>query len=237
MLAIALGLSVPEILQTQLSKRALNRALKKATQAAGEIHHQKIIPDHFEPNAKYTHDYTPRTKGYSIAKANSGHGTADLVWSGASRDAFLSFATVAAYPTRYTVTMQGPNYFTMQPNPQGKRPSAVNKFNDLQTVNAAELKLLESTYKAALEEALQYELDGNARSAAEKSALRATKRTNRITQQIAKRANRINERNNERAFKQSLKQDKHRAQSSRRWAKANATRAKIQQRINRNLGK
>lgn len=104
------------------SKRAWRAAMLAAHQAMGAHWHSAILPKHFTQAAQIRYRHQRRQQkylAYKKALAKRGkvkyYGNVDLVFSGQLEKSLSSFVTVRAFPTRVTVSMNGPRYITMRP--------------------------------------------------------------------------------------------------------------------------
>ncbi len=117
---IPLKIKLEEQKPLDLSIRQWRTVTKSTFAAVGEWWHSTIMPRHFEPGAESRYFYKRRSRVYLRRKARlaaAGQveegGKAALVFRGDARRALTQFATISAYPTRFTVRMIGPKYFTM----------------------------------------------------------------------------------------------------------------------------
>jgi hypothetical protein len=171
MIALAFTIEVPEVL---VSKRAFNRVLKAGMQGAADAWHAKILPKHFEPDAKRVYKHQPRTLAYLRGKARrqrlvSGDTrdmprsvveslTTDLVSTGKMKSAMMRFKIVKAFKTRFTVRMNAPFYMTMTPN-RFKGSNQPHKFGEIETTTARDIDIIEDAYGEAAAKQLQREFD------------------------------------------------------------------------------
>lgn len=159
MIAMQFDMQVPEIVSQSLGKRAMDRAFRAAYEATGNVHHQKLIPRHFEKKRQDAYRDKPRSKGYAIAKAKiAGKGKAaepdtDRVFSGLMKQSMCEFATVRSYPTRYTITMQAPRYMTMRPY----KINQPDKFKEIEAMAADDWPVMEGVFQKELERTIEDE--------------------------------------------------------------------------------
>lgn len=116
------------------SQRARTEALKASTKAMAEEWKDKYLPRHFEPGNAARYGHQPRKPKYLAQKARAGSreknkygrsnasfskvaggGLLDLVFRGNLRRDIKSKSTVRGFPTRATVYLRGPEYFTTRP--------------------------------------------------------------------------------------------------------------------------
>lgn len=117
------------------SQRARTRALKAATLSMAMLWRKEFLRLHFQPGNATRYGYAPRKPNYLKKKARAGSrekigkygrsrasfsgvaggGVIDLVYRGLLRRRILQGSTVQGYPTRATVTLRGPDYFTTRP--------------------------------------------------------------------------------------------------------------------------
>lgn len=109
--------------EEQLSIRKARAALKEAMHTIGSEWHRRYLPLHFEPFSATKYRYKPRSPKWVAAKKRIAKARSDVKKGGAVPNVFTGLleaameqrASVRAYPTRVTVTMQGPRYITMRP--------------------------------------------------------------------------------------------------------------------------
>jgi len=107
-----------------LSRREMHRVCRASHRAIGVKWAVDLLPEHFGQGAGSRFGYEPRTHAWNKRKAAlqrqgkavGGYGD-DLVFSGRLRDQVLLTArfNIDAYPSRVTIRMSGPAYFTMRP--------------------------------------------------------------------------------------------------------------------------
>lgn len=110
-------------------KRATRRAMTHAHGAIGKYWQQRILPKHFTAAARHTYHHKPRKPGTVARKRRRGR-YIDNVDSGLAQSIALSSHPVRAFPTRATVRIPGPKYFTMR----RKNPNAVHPVSEILTV-------------------------------------------------------------------------------------------------------
>ena len=159
MIALKFDMQVPEIISQSLGKRAMDRAFRAAYEATGNVHHQHLIPRHFDKKRQDQYRDKPRSKGYAIAKAKiAAKGKAksadtDRVFTGLMQQTMTEFATVRAYPTRYTITMQAPRYMTMRPY----KVNQPDKFKEIEAMASDDWPVMEGVFQKELERAIEDE--------------------------------------------------------------------------------
>lgn len=159
MIALQFDMQVPEIVSQSLGKRAMDRAYRAAYEAAGRVHHQQLIPRHFQKQRQDQYRDKPRSRGYAIAKAKiAAKGKAeaadtDRVFKGLMKQTMTEFATVRAYPTRYTITMQAPRYMTMRPY----KSNQPDKFKEIEAMAADDWPVMEGVFQKELERVIDDE--------------------------------------------------------------------------------
>ena len=114
--------------------RAWREGMRAAHAEAARVWHEEMLPDHFTPFARFKYQYQPRTLATRKRKkqlAEKGQvlegGLVDNVWSGTMRNLLTGAASIRAYPSRFTVTMPGPPYISMRPNPVGRSANQPDK--------------------------------------------------------------------------------------------------------------
>jgi hypothetical protein len=128
----------------------------KAGHLAQALHWQKtFLPRHFTPEASLRYGHQARKQKYKQRKERAGQsgrrvrhmgklvqiqrgGMVDNVWSGDLERMITNPGTVAAFPSRAKLTMQGPRYITMRPYKSGQP----NKAKELTTRSAGEEEAL-----------------------------------------------------------------------------------------------
>jgi hypothetical protein len=107
-----------------LSRRELHSVTRAAYAAMGIKWAADLLPEHFGAGAGQRFGYAKRTEKYlrrkDILRARGlaiGGRHDDLLLTGRLRESVLRSARnlIAAYPTRVTITMHGPPYFTLRP--------------------------------------------------------------------------------------------------------------------------
>jgi hypothetical protein len=111
-----------------LSRRELHRVMRAAHRAMGVKWAIELLPEHFEPGAGNVFGYAKRTEKWlrrkerlkAAGRAEGGRED-DLVFTGRLRREVLLTArfNINAYPTRVTIRMSGPVYFTLRPRGKG----------------------------------------------------------------------------------------------------------------------
>jgi hypothetical protein len=146
----------------EASERARTRALKAAMLAMASTWKEQMLPRHFQPGASTLYGYQPRKPSYLKRKARAGStarnsygrsrasftgvaggGALDLVYTGLLRRRILAGSTVRGYPTRATVSLRGPEYFTLRP----RNPERPNLAREILTIADRE----RATLRAAAE--------------------------------------------------------------------------------------
>jgi len=95
--------------------------MPKATQAANEagarLWRDRLLPRHFEPEAKRRYGYAPRNAKYIVGKLRAAArglcqegGIVDLVYSGQLKEYMTTTGIVRATSRGATATMKGPRY-------------------------------------------------------------------------------------------------------------------------------
>jgi hypothetical protein len=115
-----------------LTRRKINEAFRAGHQAMGRLWADKLLHEHFRPSAFRELDYQPRNPTYNKIKDKlfrrgavikrtgkrviAGSDT-PLVLTGVLREQVLTSAAanVRAFPSRVTINMSGPVYFTLRP--------------------------------------------------------------------------------------------------------------------------
>lgn len=120
------------------SQRGVARAQKAGLLAMGTEWKQKYLPLHFQPGNRERYSLQPRTPQYLKRKLRAGDrkknargrsrasftkvalgGAVDLVYTGLMRRQVTKHAKIRSFPTRCTVVITGPSYFTRRPkNPK-----------------------------------------------------------------------------------------------------------------------
>ncbi len=155
-----------------LVRRELHEVLRTANYALGRQWAVEMLPKHFEPGAANRYSYQIRKVKYlrrkrvlaALGRAEDG-GMSYLVLRGHLRRALLRTArnAIRAYPTRVTIDLIGPSYFTSRPRRAG-RP---NLAREVTTVLQSEAKELARTFDQGFTAALR--------------AVRSARRTSRTT--------------------------------------------------------
>lgn len=118
----------------ELVRRELHGVLRVMHAAMGSKWAADLLPEHFEPRAHFVFNYAARTAKWlrrkeALFRAGAtvrgrrviaGRNT-DLVFTGFLKDLVLGSASnlIAAYPSRVTIRMIGPAYFTLRPRGKG----------------------------------------------------------------------------------------------------------------------
>jgi hypothetical protein len=111
-----------------VSQRAFKKAMYSAHEAVGIRWHQKMLPQHFMPDAAQKYGHKKRTPPYLKRKRRMyekriktregkyvvGSGNTDNVFTGRMREMLLRKSSIRPYPGRVTVSMTGPRYVTMK---------------------------------------------------------------------------------------------------------------------------
>jgi hypothetical protein len=114
------------LLEKTGSNRAVDRAAKAAHELVAKYWHEKILPRHFTVEARTKYKHKPRSEEWKkrkkrlakVGKVKRG-GIIDLIATGATHQSLTEYADIRAYPTRFSVTMHGPDYIGMRPmNPK-----------------------------------------------------------------------------------------------------------------------
>jgi hypothetical protein len=105
--------------------REHRRIRTAANAAAGRYWHQYFLPKHWLPSAHFVYQHRPRSRKWRDKKKRMARFTAgivdpragntDNIYTGQMAKAAQRNATLAAYPTRCTITMIGPTYMVMRP--------------------------------------------------------------------------------------------------------------------------
>jgi hypothetical protein len=108
--------------------------MQASHKAIGVKYAVDLLPEHFGPGARRMFGYAPRTEKWLRFKENAkrfgrviggrqviGGRDDDLVFTGRLRDQVLLSArfNIQAYPSRVTIRMSGPVYFTLRPRGKG----------------------------------------------------------------------------------------------------------------------
>lgn len=110
------------------SERQWNRAKQDAHDAIGKKWHGDMLEQHFYKSAASKYNHEARSAGYLTRKKKmaargikipgGGYvqrgGVVDNVYSGAMAKMLKGVGVIRSYPSRVTVTMQGPRYMTMR---------------------------------------------------------------------------------------------------------------------------
>jgi len=130
------------------------RGIKRAAHVEQGTHwHQVIFPRRFTIRAAASDQHQPRSGPYKKRKRRLARdrvrlkngryvqkgGQADLVFSGEMEESLTRFAAIRGFPTRATVTMEGPRYTTLRPY----RRAGPDKVSEMQFLRADELHDLE----------------------------------------------------------------------------------------------
>lgn len=143
-----------------VSQRAWMRAMEKANQRVGEIFHTEMLPERFKKGAAQKYGYKPRSPKYLAWKLKKfksrrpmrngqyveGSGVTDNVLSGDMRDQMTRAGVIRSFPTRVSVTMNGPRYMTMR-----TRGSQPDKLNEVFTTTEGERQRLAAEMEKVLE--------------------------------------------------------------------------------------
>lgn len=150
-------ISVTDSAPEEMSRRGLRRASKTAFQAIAEHWQDRMLPSHFRPDARHRYGHQPRSRKYLAKKhALARHGVvqdggrSDNVFRGVLRRLLLRHHVVRAYPTRATINLIGPSYFTTRP----RRANMPRQAMELTTINAAEDRTLTQVADRALTRAI-----------------------------------------------------------------------------------
>lgn len=126
--------------------RQLKEMTREAHRSMGLLWAYEMLPQHFTERGRLLYGYKPRTAKYmkrkirlaAVGKAEDG-GRSPLVLTGAlRRSALRSRYLVRAYPTRVTIPVIGPSYFTSRP----RRTNAPNMGAEVVRVAPSEIKKL-----------------------------------------------------------------------------------------------
>lgn len=143
------------------SERAQTSALKAATKAMATKWQRDFMPLHFQTGNSARYGFQPRKPTYLKRKARAGDreknkgrnkdrsnasftkvaagGLIDLVYRGTLRKAILQDTTIRGFPSRATVYLHGPEYFTTRPrNPA--RPNLGREILKIINSERAELR-------------------------------------------------------------------------------------------------
>lgn len=139
------------------SERAKGRALKASMLAMATLWQREMLPLHFAPGNSQRYGYQHRKPAYLKRKARGGSvaknafgrsrasfsgvaggGVIDLVYRGLLRRRIIKQSQVRGFPTRATVTLVGPDYFTTRP----RNPERPNLAREILTIIDRERKVL-----------------------------------------------------------------------------------------------
>lgn len=105
----------------EVAVRRWNEITRAGHEEEGRHWHQKMLPEHFKPYAKFKYRHRRRTRKYLDRKlklAQAGKvlegGQIDNVAKGAMRRAIQSTGVVRAFPSRVSIKMIGPRYMTFR---------------------------------------------------------------------------------------------------------------------------
>lgn len=140
-----------------LSVRAHREVARESYAAMGKFWVQKYLPDHFQPYSRAKYRYQLRTRKYMQRKralAARGlvrdGGAIDLVFSGRSRQMLTRPALIRGYPTRVTLDLDAPDYFTVRFNPRGRGRRQPDKMAELgRTISSQDRHLGEVLHDTA----------------------------------------------------------------------------------------
>ena len=133
--------------------KQLKEMTREAHRSMGLLWAHEMLPQHFTERARLLYNYKPRTAKYlrrkirlaAIGRVEDG-GRSPLVYSGTlRRSSTRSRYLVRAYPTRVTIPVIGPSYFTFRP----RRASAPNMGAEITRVNPTEIRKLSDAARRA----------------------------------------------------------------------------------------
>lgn len=147
---------VPE----SMSARAVQRMMREAHRAVGRYWQDNLLAKAFRPGAAQRHDHKPRSKKYLARKrrlAKTGRvkmdGVVDLVYSGDMRTLLKNRGIIKSFPTRASLTLQGPRYVSMKPF----RRDAPNLGEEVTSLSSGERTELDGVFERAAEDAMKKE--------------------------------------------------------------------------------
>jgi len=137
----------------ELSRRNLHRVMRASMLALGVTWVVDLLPEHFVPGARLQFGYAARKDRYlkikqrqfeagTVVKGRrviAGRDT-DLVYTGRLREEVLASAQnlMAVYPTRVTIGLVGPAYFTLRP----RRASTARLAAEVLAVSRRQVRIL-----------------------------------------------------------------------------------------------
>jgi hypothetical protein len=143
-----------------LVRRELHRVRRAAHRAVGVKWAVEMLPLHFGAGARDRYGYTARTAAWNRRKARlkalgqaQGGAGDDLIFRGTLRSQVLMTArfNIRDFPTRVTIRMTGPEYFTLRPRAKHTRRLA----NEVLLVTARERRELGDTFDQAFNRELR----------------------------------------------------------------------------------
>lgn len=139
--------------------RQLKEITREAHRSMGLLWATEMLPQHFTERAHFLYGYKPRTQKYlrrkvrlaSVGRIEDG-GRSPLVYSGTLRKSALrSRYLIRAYPTRVTIPVIGPSYFTFRP----RRANAPNMGAEVTRVAPSEVRKLSEAARVAFSRKLR----------------------------------------------------------------------------------
>jgi len=117
------------------SKRAIKEATREGHRQQGITWFSSMLKDHFVPSARQRYGHQPRKRTWIKRKVKDAQrgkaikgGLVDNVYTGLMERLLTSHRSVAAYPTRVTITLFGPSYISMRPRDPNKPHKAAEIF-------------------------------------------------------------------------------------------------------------
>ena len=99
--------------------------------------HEKIMPHHFEPQAKQRYKYDPRSIKYTRYKAKKRPFAGPLEFSGKSMRMLMQSVKISGTSKRATGTMQAPRYFWMTPAGHPDKPDELTRVTESEATTMA----------------------------------------------------------------------------------------------------
>jgi len=102
--------------------RALHKITKEVQKEAAYHWHRDILPGHFKEGAAQRYGYAPRVTRRKLLRRKRRKPPhplehLPLIHTGEAMKDILSPPHIGSYPTRVTITMPAPDYFTLNPKP------------------------------------------------------------------------------------------------------------------------
>lgn len=143
-----------------LSRRELHRVARAAHRSVGVKWAVDILPEHFGQGAGSRYGYTPRTHAWNrrkqqakrFGKSEGGYGD-DLVFTGELRRQVLQSArfNIDDYPSRVTIRMTGPKYFTLR----ARSKHTIRIAQEILRYSLRDLRVLGDTFESAFNRELR----------------------------------------------------------------------------------